>query len=185
MADIEAMTMAQMLSGLTMQLLDHSRAASGAEHLIAHLVEMKPPRFEKAEGIHGECVGVGTYLCAKKYHELAKLNPKAKPFEPLTIDWINEKFGPRLAAGIAKENANDILATFDPQNIVDRWEDIRNLISTIPAPETLEKLYKSCGCKYLPEHIGIDPALSEEILPISAAIRNRLTLVRMLRVLEF
>ena len=63
-ADIEAMTMAQMLSGLTMQLLDHSRAASGAEHLIAHLVEMKPPRFETAEGIHGECVGVGTYLCA-------------------------------------------------------------------------------------------------------------------------
>ena len=62
---------------------------------------------------------------------------------------------------------------------------LRNLISTIPAPETLEKLYKSCGCKYLPEHIGIDPALSEEILPISAAIRNRLTLVRMLRVLEF
>ncbi|MBQ8074591.1 MAG: iron-containing alcohol dehydrogenase, partial [Oscillospiraceae bacterium] len=184
-ADIEAMTMAQMLSGLTMQLLDHSRAASGAEHLIAHLVEMKPPRFEKAEGIHGECVGVGTYLCAKKYHELAKLTPKAKPFEPLTIEWIDEKFGPRLAAGIAKENANDVLTTFDPQTIVDRWEDIRNLISTIPAPETLEKLYKSCGCKYLPEHIGIDPALSEEILPISAAIRNRLTLVRMLRVLEF
>lgn len=184
-ADIEAMTMAQMLSGLTMQLLNHSRAASGAEHLIAHLVEMKPPRFETAEGIHGECVGVGTYLCAKKYHELAKLTPKAKAYEPLTAEWIGEKFGQRLAGGIIKENANDVLATFDPQNIADRWEDIRNLISTIPAPEILEKLYSGCGCKYLPEHIGIDPALSEEILPISAAIRNRLTLVRMLRVLEF
>ena len=182
-ADIEAMTMAQMLSGLTM--LDHSRAASGAEHLIAHLVEMKPPRFEQAEGIHGECVGVGTYLCAQKYHQLAKLTPKAKAFEPLTEEWIREKFGERLAAGIIKENSKDILATFDPQNIVDRWEDIRNLISTIPAPETLEKLYKGCGCRYLPEHIGIDPLLSEEILPISAAIRNRLTLVRMLRVLDF
>lgn len=184
-ADIEAMTMAQMLSGLTMQLLDHSRAASGAEHLIAHLVEMKPPRFEKAEGIHGECVGVGTFLCAKKYHELAKLSPKAKKYEPITREWVEEKFGSRLADGIMKENANDILATFDAQNIVDRWEDIRNLISTIPSAETLEKLYKGCGCKYLPEHIGIDPALSEEILPISAAIRNRLTLVRMLRVLDF
>lgn len=183
--DHEMMTMAQMLSGLTMQLLDHSRAASGAEHLIAHLVEMKPPRFENAEGIHGECVGVGTYLCAKKYHELAKLTPKAKKFEPLTEAWINEKFGERLAAGIIKENANDILASFDAQNIVDKWEDIRNLISTIPSPETLEALYKGCGCKYLPEHIGIDPALSEEILPVSAAIRNRLTLVRMLRVLDF
>ena len=36
--DFEAMTMAQMMSGLTMQLLNHSRAASGAEHLMAHLV---------------------------------------------------------------------------------------------------------------------------------------------------
>ena len=184
-ADIEAMTMAQMLSGLTMQLLNHSRAASGAEHLIAHLVEMKPPRFEKAEGIHGECVGVGTYLCAKKYHELAKKTPKAKPFEPLSVEWIREKFGDRLADGIVKENAQDVLGTFDPQNIVDCWEDIRNLIRTIPAPETLEKVYQGCSCRYLPEHIGIDPALSEEILPVSAAIRNRLTLVRMLRVLDF
>ena len=184
-ADIEAMTMAQMLSGLTMQLMNHSRAASGAEHLIAHLVEMKPPRFETAEGIHGECVGVGTYLCAKKYHELAKLTPRAKKFEPLTEDWINEKFGERLAAGIIKENSKDVLGTFDPQNIVDRWEDIRNLISTIPSAEELERVYSACGCKYLPEHIGIDPALADEILPISAAIRNRLTLVRMLRVLEF
>ena len=184
-ADAEAMTMAQMLSGLTMQLLNHSRAASGAEHLIAHLVEMKPPRFETAEGIHGECVGVGTYLCAKKYHELSKLTPKAIPYQPLTEEWIREKFGERLAAGIIKENSSDVLATFDPQLIVDRWEDIRNLIRTIPSAESLAALYEACGCRYLPEQIGIDPALSEEILPVSAAIRNRLTLIRMLRVLDF
>lgn len=185
-ADHEAMTMAQMKSGLTMQLLNHSRAASGAEHLIAHLVEMHPPRFENAEGIHGECVGVGTYLCAKEYHRLAALpTPKAKPFEPLTEEWIREKFGERLADGIIKENANDALSTFDPQKIVDHWEEIKALIATIPSPEELAKLYSACGCKYLPEHIGIDPALSDEVLPISAAIRNRLTLVRMERVLDF
>lgn len=184
-ADHEAMTMAQMKSGLTMQLLNHSRAASGAEHLIAHLVEMKPPRFENAEGIHGECVGVGTFLCVRKYHELAKLTPKAKAFEPLTEEWIREKFGDRLAAGIIKENSDDILGKFDPQNIVDHWDEICELISTIPSVEEMETLFSKCGCKYLPEHIGIDPSLSEEILPISAAIRNRLTLIRMLRVLEF
>ena len=36
--DFEAMTMSQMLAGLSMQLLGNSRAASGAEHLVAHLV---------------------------------------------------------------------------------------------------------------------------------------------------
>lgn len=185
-ADHEAMTMAQMKSGLTMQLLNHSRAASGAEHLMAHLVEMQPPRFENAEGIHGECVGVGTFACIKEYHRLASLpTPKAKPFEPLSEAWIREKFGDRLAPGIIKENENDVLATFDPQNIVDHWDEIRAMINELPSVEEMEALYKGCNAKYLPEHIGIDPALEREMLPISAAIRNRLTLVRMLRVLDF
>ena len=183
--DHEAMTMAQMKSGLTMQLWDNSRAASGAEHLMAHLVEMKPPRFEKAEGIHGECVGVGTFAAAKEYHRLAKLTPKAKAFEPLNREWVLEKFGERLADGIMKENANDVLGTFDPQSIVDHWDEFLEIIGTIPPVEELEALYKACGCKYLPEHIGIDPSLSEEALDISAAIRNRLTLIRMKRVLDF
>ena len=185
-ADHEAMTMAQMKSGLTMQLLNHSRAASGAEHLMAHLVEMQPPRFEGAEGIHGECVGVGTFACIKKYHELAALpTPKAKAFVPLTEEWITEKFGERLAPGIIKENAADVLGTFDPQNIVDHWDEIKALIDAIPSAEEMEALYKACGCKYLPEHIGVKPELGDEMLTISAAIRNRLTLIRMLRVLDF
>ncbi len=184
-ADHEAMTMAQMESGLTMQLLNHSRAASGAEHLMAHLVELHPPRFEKAEGIHGECVGVGTFECIKVYHELAKKTPKAKPFQPLTEEWVREKFGERLMPGIMKENENDVLATFPSQNIVDHWDEIRELIAKIPSIEEMEKLYSDCHCKYRPEDIGIDPSLADEMLEISAAIRNRLTLIRMLRVLDF
>lgn len=184
-ADHEAMTMAQMESGLTMQLLNHSRAASGAEHLMAHLVELHPPRFEKAEGIHGECVGVGTFECIKVYHELAKKTPKAKPFQPLTEEWVREKFGERLMPGIMKENENDVLSTFPSQNIVDHWDEIRELIAQIPPVEEMEKLYSDCHCKYRPEDIGIDPSLADEMLEISAAIRNRLTLIRMLRVLDF
>ena len=184
-ADHEAMTMAQMESGLTMQLLNHSRAASGAEHLMAHLVELHPPRFENAEGIHGECVGVGTFECIKVYHELAKKTPKAKPFQPLTEEWVREKFGERLMLGIMKENENDVLATFPSQNIVDHWDEIRELIAQIPPVEEMEKLYSDCHCKYRPEDIGIDPSLADEMLEISAAIRNRLTLIRMLRVLDF
>ena len=184
-ADHEAMTMAQMESGLTMQLMDNSRAASGAEHLMAHLVEMHPPRFENAEGIHGECVGVGTFQCIREYHKLASMKPKAKPFTPLTEAWVLEKFGDRLAPGIMKENENDVLGTFPSQNIVDHWDEIKAMLDALPSVEEMDKLYSDCGCKYLPEHIGIDPALADEMLDISAAIRNRLTLVRMKRVLDF
>ena len=137
---------------------------------MAHLVEMKPPRFENAHGMHGQCVGVGTYLCAKEYHYLASLpTPKAKPFEPLTRAWVDEKFG-NLADGIMKENENDVLGA---------------IIAEIPSAEELAALCEKLGAFYKPEQIGIDPALSEDMLSVSAAIRNRLTLIRMRRVLDF
>ena len=184
-ADHEAMTLAQMLSGLTMQLWDSSRAASGAEHLIAHLVEMKPPRFEHADGTHGECVGVGTFACCREYHRLARLRPRARAFEPLTRDWIEEKFGAALCDGIVLENENDVLKGVDAQRAVDRWDEVCALIRAIPEPDELEALYRACGCRYLPEHVGIDPALGGEMLEISSAIRNRLTLIRLKRLLDF
>ena len=182
--DFEAMTMAQMISGLTMQMLGNSRAASGAEHLIAHLVEMKPPRFENAHGIHGECVGVGTIICADEYHRMARKTPKARPFEPLSESWIREKFG-SLAEGIIKENENDVLASFDPQNIVDNWQTICGIIDGIPEAAELAAVFRGLDGKYRLSDIGIDEALEPEILDISAAIRNRLTLARMRRVLDF
>jgi len=182
--DFESMTMAQMISGLTMQMMGNSRAASGAEHLIAHLVEMKPPRFEGAHGIHGECVGVGTLLCAEAYHKLAGKTPKAKKFAPLDPDWVRKTFGP-LAEGIFQENENDVLGTFDPQNIVDNWDGVVDIIHTIPAAAELDALFADLGAKRTLSDIDIDPALLPEVLDISAAIRNRLTLARMRRVLDF
>ena len=182
--DFEAMTMAQMISGLSMQMLGNSRAASGAEHLIAHLVEMKPPRFEGAHGIHGECVGVGSVICAGEYHRMIHRKPKARPFEPIPADWIREKFGP-LAEGIIKENENDVLAAFEPQNIVDHWDEIRAIVENIPTAEEFAAVFRGLDGKYRLCDIGIDESLSDEVLDISAAIRNRLTFARMRRVLDF
>ena len=181
--DLEAMAYTQMLSGLTMQILSNSRAASGAEHLVAHLVEMKPKYFENAHGLHGECVGVGTLMCAKAYHKLAERESiEVKPFEPINEAWVREIFGP-LAEGILKENENDVLKTFDPQSIADHWQEIRQVIAKIPTYEELNALYAAIGAKHTLEELGIDPAVEDSFLDISSAIRNRLTLARMTRLI--
>lgn len=181
--DFEAMAYTQMLSGLTMQILSNSRAASGAEHLVAHLVEMKPRGFENAHGMHGECVGVGTLLCAEAYHKLAERESvQVKPYEPLDEDWVRYIFGD-LAEGIFKENENDVLKSFDPQRIADCWPQIREIIAAIPSAEELTALFTAIGAKHSLEELGIDPAVKAEFLDISSAIRNRLTLARMTRLI--
>lgn len=181
--DHESMAYAQMLSGLTMQILSHSRAASGAEHLIAHLVEMKPRGFENAQGMHGECVGVGTVVCAREYHRLAqKESIEVKPFQPLDREWVEHIFG-GLSEGIFKENENDVLSTFDPENIKTHWPEIREIISKIPTAEELTELFEAIGAKRRLSDLGIDDSLERDALAISAAIRNRLTLCRMERLI--
>ena len=173
-----------MLSGLTMQILSNSRAASGAEHLVAHLVEMKPRGFEKAHGLHGECVGVGTILCAEAFHKLAERETiEVKPFQPLDADWVRYEFGD-LADGIFKENENDVLTTFPAENIKLHWQEIRDIIARIPTAQELIDLYTAIGAKHSLEELGIDPAVKADFLDISSAIRNRLTLARMTRLIR-
>ena len=98
---------------------------------------------------------------------------------PISKDTLGDDFR------FVKENENDVLGTFDPQNIVDHWDEIRAIIAEIPSAEELAALCEKLGAFYKPEQIGIDPALSEDMLSVSAAIRNRLTLIRMRRVLDF
>ena len=182
-ADFEAMAYAQMLSGLTMQILSHSRAASGAEHLIAHLVEMKPRGFENAQGMHGECVGVGTIICAEEYHRLARLETiEVKPYEPLDEQWVRDVFG-ELADGIFKENENDVLASFPVENLKKNWQKVRQIIAAIPDAEELVELFQSIGAKHSLSDLHIDESMKQEALDISAAIRNRLTLNKMRRLI--
>ena len=182
--DIETMAYTQMLSGLTMQILSNSRAASGAEHLVAHLVEMKPRGFENAHGLHGECVGVGTLLVAEAYHKLAQREEiEVHPFRPIDADWVRWEFGD-LAEGILKENENDVLATFPAENLKKAWPQIRQIIAQIPTYEELNELYAAIGAKHSLEELGIDAAVKEDFLDISSAIRNRLTLARMTRLIE-
>ena len=182
--DYEAMAYTQMLSGLTMQILSNSRAASGAEHLVAHLVEMKPKGFEHAHGMHGECVGVGTIMCARAYHEYAKRESiEVRPFEPLDEGWVRAEFG-ALADGILRENENDVLKSLDPENIKLRWQEIRDIIAGIPTAEELTELYTKIGAKHSLAELEIDESVRDDFLDISSAIRNRLTFARMTRLIK-
>ena len=182
--DYEAMAYTQMLSGLTMQILSNSRAASGAEHLVAHLVEMKPKGFENAHGMHGECVGVGTIMCARAYHEYAgRESIEVKPFEPIDERWVREEFG-ALADGILRENENDVLKSFEPESIKLHWQEIRDIIAAIPTAEELTELYTRIGAKHALAELEIDESVRASFLDISSAIRNRLTFARMTRLIK-
>lgn len=58
------------LTGIAMQMMGTTRPASGAEHQISHLLEMKDVRTGKTGSLHGDKVGIGTLISLYMYYRL-------------------------------------------------------------------------------------------------------------------
>ena len=71
----------------------------------------------------------------------------------------------------------------DPEAIKEHWQEIRDIIAQIPTYEQLLELYTKIGAKHTLSELGIDESVKDEFLDISSAIRNRLTLARMTRLI--
>lgn len=185
---VEAVVYGLLLSGIAMQMFGNSRPASGAEHHISHLIEIEPEAFGVCStASHGEKVGVGTLLASREYHRLAQIediSPWVKPYEPLDMAWLRRYFGEALYGPVGEENKNDCLAVVTPESIVAAWPAIREAIEGIPTAEAILEKLSALGAKKSLSDIGIPEEKREELLAVSPLARNRLTLMRMRRMIR-
>ena len=185
----ESVMYALLMSGLAMQLMGNSRPASGAEHHVSHLIEMRPAALGdvQSSALHGEKVGVGTLLAAREYYRLAEIEdiaPYVKPYAPLDDGWLREFYGEKLYPIAAAENRDDCLAAVTPEAIVRAWPEIRAIVAEIPSEaEIYEKLAKLGAKRSLPD-IEVPEELSPVLIAHSPSVRNRLTLMRVRRMLK-
>lgn len=185
---VEAVVYGLLLSGIAMQMFGNSRPASGAEHHISHLIEIEPEAFGvHSTASHGEKVGVGTLLASREYHRLAQIEdiaPFVKPYEPIDMQWLHRYFGETLYGPVEDENKNDCLAAVKPGDIIAAWPAMREAIAGIPTPEAIYDKLSALGAKRSLEDIGIPQEKLGELLDVSPLARNRLTLMRMRRMLR-
>lgn len=184
----EQLTYGLLLSGLAMQMMGNSRPASGAEHHLSHFIEMEPQGLPlHSTALHGEKVGVGTALTSGEYHRLADIQdigPHLRAYEPLSPETLEGIFGPRLLPSVLGENTSDCLGAVTPQAIAQQWSAIRQLIAELPTREELESLFREIGAKSTLEDLGLDHSQLPALLEHSPAVRNRLTLMRVRRMLD-
>lgn len=184
----ENVTYALVMSGIAMQMMGNSRPASGAEHHISHMIEMEPEAFEvKFPALHGEKTGVGTILASKEYYRLADIEdiaPYAVDYVSVTDEKLSSFFGERLAQAVISENKNDSLAAVSKEKLIEQWPEIRKIIRSIPKPEELYGLLEKLGAKRELEEIGVSSEKLPVLLEYSPLVRNRLTLMRMRRMIN-
>jgi len=180
----EKLTYGLILSGVAMQLSGNSRPASGAEHHISHFIEMGI--VGSCDALHGEKVGVGTLICAKRYHELGikqAVNAKRPSHFPLTSEYLQPVYG-SMTDGVLEENSHDVLADVDPAILEEKWPEISGIISKIPSYEQLLEILRSIDARTTLSDIGISETMYNTIIEYSPYMRSRLTLLRVNKMLE-
>ncbi len=178
-----------LMSGLAMQMMGNSRPASGAEHHISHLIEMRPAGLGavNSPALHGEKVGVGTLIASRVYHQMAEteeISGCVRPYQPLDDGWLRNFYGDTLYPTAVEENQSDCLAAVSPEAIVKAWPAIRGIIAEIPTEAEIFEKFEKLGAK----RCLSDLEVPEELLPVliahSPTVRNRLTLMRVRRMLD-
>jgi len=181
-------TYALIISGIAMQMIGNSRPASGAEHHISHMIEMGPQKLKvRFQALHGEKTGVGALVASREYHRLRKINhitPFLKDYTGIPEKTVKEYFGGDLAEAVMKENEEDCLSALTREKLSEHWEEIRDILERVPKEEFLYGLLEQLDAKRSLEDIGISEEDRQNVLEYSPLVRNRLTLMRMRRMIN-
>lgn len=185
---MEQLTYGLLLSGLAMQLMGNSRPASGAEHHISHLIEMQPPMLHvSSTALHGEKVGVGTALVSGVYHSMTEkedISSYVKPYTFWPEDELKAFYGEDLLGAVLEENRNDCMEGVTPDMLVKAWPQIREIVKEIPTEDDLLALYEKIGAKKSLEEIEVPEDRRESLLTYSPSVRNRMTFMRIRRMIS-
>lgn len=154
---IESLITLLFISGLAMHLNGSSQTASGAEHMIAHYMEIL---FEEKypHTYHGEQIAV-TSITAAKIQEsiLAKEEITISPIyyqEKAILKKFGEKLGKRFLDEVVKKNITDEKAAELNKKLKTEWKNIRKEIQSIHvSSERLEQVIKSIRGPFTYKHL--------------------------------
>lgn len=189
---LQSLMEALVISGVAMSFVGNSRPASGAEHHLSHYWEMQYLSAGKEPVLHGTKVGVATRLVVKLHEYLRQegLNSEAVltlPHEFNREFWVQEI---KRVYGQAAQEVLDLEETSGKNDLQERnhrlqviaqnWNEIHELISTLPSSDEIAELLSAAGGAVYPRQIGLTYDLVRDGLLYAKELRNRYTILQLL-----
>jgi len=181
------------LSGIAMAYAGVSRPASGMEHYISHLIDMRSLAFGTPADMHGTQVGVGTLVSLKLYEKIRTLQPdRQKALKAvaafdfsLWAETLREFVGPGTDLMIALEQRD---RKYDPEAhanrleiILSNWDCILAIIDEeLPSYEEIHQLMTALGMPTTVEEVGLEPSLLPLAIKCTKDIRDKYMASRLL-----
>ena len=174
------------ICGAAMKYAGLSRPASGVEHYISHIIDMRAATFGTPVDTHGIQCAIGTLYALKIYEHLKTLQPdreKALAFVE-SYDYSNHAEFLKEFIGESAEILIDLekkeqkysveLHKSRLETILNNWDTILKTIDNeLPAYEDILKLWKRLGGPISLKEIGIDNNLLPKIFITTKDIRDK------------
>ena len=180
------------IGGVAMNYAGLSRPASGVEHYISHVLDMRSVEFGNQAELHGLQCAAGTMIAAKLYEMLKQVTPNrekalahAKAFDygawSETLRTFLGKGADSMIALEAREKKYDLdLHTARLGKLVDNWDAVMEIVDQeIPTVRELEALYQKVGLPGTLSDIGEAESLLPTVLRCTKDIRDKYVLSRM------
>lgn len=191
-AAVQAVFEGLVIGGVAMNYAGLSRPASGGEHYLSHIIDMRSVEFGTPMDLHGIQCAIGTLIQAKLYEKIKNIKPnveKAKAYVAAFDfdDWsatLRQLLGKGAEAMIAQEAREE---KYDKERHVKRLKDIvanwdaicRIIEEELPPADAIEKLLDTIEAPKTLEEIG----LSSKDLPLyfkaTKDIRDKYVLSRL------
>jgi glycerol-1-phosphate dehydrogenase [NAD(P)+] len=173
-------------SGFCMLDFNNSRPASGAEHQIAHHLEMQLIAQQRPAVLHGAKVGASAVIMAGLYEKLRQIHREealerlaAAPFIPANDQRqaIRAAY-PATVDRVMAEQAKFLAMTeadFDQmkRNIAAHWAEIQEIAVTVPSPDQLAAWLTQVGGATKLHALGFSQSEVIEAVKNAHYLRNR------------
>ena len=180
------------MSGLAMNYAGISRPASGMEHYISHILDMRALEFGTPADLHGIQCGIASLITAEAYEKLASFVPdreKALAYvSRFSMDAWEENLRTLLGhgaeamiAGEKKEGKYDQAKhALRLEKILTAWDEIRRILTEIPTAAFLRDFFVSIGHPTGGAEIGLTRTDMRNAFLAAANIRDKYVLGRLL-----
>lgn len=180
------------ISGAAMNFVGLSRPASGVEHYISHVWDMRAVEFGTPMDYHGIQCGIGTLDAIRKYEKVLEIIPdKEKALNYVANfnfeDWckvLRENLGKAAESMILQEEKEQKYSKCDHKErlskIIDNWDKICEIIrEELPDFEKLNSLMQKIGAPTKASQIGIDDEYMPLTFKMTKDVRDKYILSRL------
>ena len=186
---VQAVFEGLIISGAAMEYAGISRPASGVEHYISHIIDMRAVALGTPAETHGIQCAIGTLYALKMYERLKTIVPnkeKARQFVKKYEYSDHEEFlklflgetAETLIALEKKEGKYSVTAHEKRlEVIINNWNDIINVITEkLPSYQEILDVWQKLGGPVSLEEMGINETLFPEIFIATKDIRDKYVL---------